>query len=102
MQQEQVFTTIVGPGPDRLLEIASGVDTLGRPYLELRRLGWGNGVGWYRQQTLQLDPQETSALKRALRELRQQKPYRRGARGKVLAFPQREKKNGQLRGEAGR
>src|SRR5262245_31427795 len=68
VRQERVVTTIASPDPDRILEIASDVDATGKSYLEVRRLSWGKGVGWYCQQTLRLDPQETAVLKKTLQE----------------------------------
>jgi hypothetical protein len=95
VQQERIVSTIKGPEPEKILEVAAGVDAVGRSYLELRRLSWGKGVGWYCQQVLRLDPQETTALKQAFRELQRRTLRRQESRGQVLLFPRRAITNGQ-------
>ncbi len=102
VRHERVVTTVGGSGSERVFEVTTGVDASGRAYLELRRLGWGNGVGWYCQQALRLDPQETTALKHAVRALQRQTLLRHAPRGKVLLFPKHGKTDGQPLPKTGR
>jgi hypothetical protein len=88
MAQEHTLKTIAGENPDVRLDVVVGADTDGTPLVELRRLSWGKGVGWYRQHTLQLDPSEAAALLQTLRGSRQQwQETPAPARGKVIPFP---------------
>ena len=85
MQQEEILTTIASTSPDTLLEVALCAGSEGGQRIELRRLSWGDGVGWYRQQTLRLDAAEAKGLFQALRG----KWHDRSTRpaGKVIPFP---------------
>lgn len=47
------------------LEVAL-VASQGKTRLELRLLGWGEGIGWYVQKSIQLDPLQIRALKQIL------------------------------------
>lgn len=88
VQQEEILTTITNTNPDALLEIALSADSEGRQKIELRRFSWGEGVGWYRQQTLQLDVTEAEELLLTLRENRRKWGTRfTGSQGKVIPFP---------------
>lgn len=53
-------------GPNTAVEVAlvNGAD--GTQDIELRSLVWGDGLGWYRQQTLTLDSSDVAALIHAL------------------------------------
>jgi len=87
MAQDMV-TTLIGTSPDTLLEVALSQQPEGGPTLEVRRLSWGEGVGWYRQQTLRLDALETAGLLRVMENAKREKHKcleRRG--GKILPFP---------------
>jgi hypothetical protein len=53
-----------GDGTTRL-EVAL-LTSEGKTKLELRLLGWGEGIGWYIQKRLQLDPLQIRALKAIL------------------------------------
>ena len=44
------------------LEVAL-VASRGKTRLELRLLGWGEGIGWYVQKSIQLDPLQIRALR---------------------------------------
>ncbi len=59
-----------------------------QPSIAFRRLTWGSGLGWCRQQTLTLTPAEAEAVLRALQKSR---PKWRGdsapSHGKVIPFP---------------
>jgi hypothetical protein len=88
VQQEEILTTITSANPDSVLEIALSTASGGRQKIELRRLSWGEGVGWYRQQTLQLDVSEAETLLLALRGNRRKwAPRLAISQGKVISFP---------------
>ena len=88
VQQEEILTTITSANPDSVLEIALAAASEGRQKIELRRLSWGEGVGWYRQQTLQLDVTEAETLLLALRGNRSKwAPRLARPQGKVIPFP---------------
>jgi hypothetical protein len=88
MQHEKILTTIAGANLTSRLEVALCLDSQGSRTVELRRLSWGDGVGWYCQQTLRLDPREAEnllwALKGGRRKWRDQPS---GRQGKIIAFP---------------
>ena len=54
-KSEVVLATIPQEHDGTVLEIVMIHDADGVTNIELRSLVWGNGLGWYRQQTLQLD-----------------------------------------------
>ena len=62
--------TTVEP-PQRRLEVHVEYDANGRPCTVLEDLSWGEGVGWYVQKTLRLDPAQVDALLGALCCVRQ-------------------------------
>jgi hypothetical protein len=88
MQYEEILTTITSSNPTSCLEVAVCTGPQGKRKVELRRLWWGEGVGWYCQQSLRLDPSEAEGLLEALKGNRR----RWGDRplsfpGKVIPFP---------------
>lgn len=88
VQHETTLATITGANPDTLLEITLCPGHADEQYLELRRLSWGEGVGWYRQQTLRLHADEAEELLLALRGNRSKwRKHSQGLRGKVILFP---------------
>jgi hypothetical protein len=88
MHYEKILTTIVGVNQSSCLEVALGSDSQGEHTVELRRLSWGEGVGWYSQQTLRLDAKEAENLLQALRQSQFKWRTRpAGKQGKVIPFP---------------
>ncbi len=104
MRTNEILTTIpsiphgASPNapPDTALEIA--VETAqqdgqneqedGQPSIALRRLTWGSGLGWCRQQTLTLTPAEAEAVLRALQKSRRKWQGESATpQGKVIPFP---------------
>lgn len=57
----------------------------------LRVLSWGEGIGWYPQKTIQLDPRQLRALQTLLKKVDALlRPGGKGGmkiRGKILPFP---------------
>jgi len=88
MPHEQILTTIVGVNENSRLEVALGADSQSERTLELRRLSWGEGVGWYCQQTLRLDAKEAENLLQVLRQSqRKWRDQSASRQGKVIPFP---------------
>jgi hypothetical protein len=85
VQQEEILTTIASTSPDTLLEVAFCTGSEGGQRIELRRLSWGQGVGWYRRHTLRLDAAEAEGLLQALRG--KWRGRSTDPAGKVIAFP---------------
>jgi hypothetical protein len=91
VQHETTLATIAGTNPETLLEIVLCPGRADEQYLELRRLSWGEGVGWYRQQTLRLNTDEAEELLLTLRGNRGKWRKRsQESQGKVILFPARE------------
>jgi hypothetical protein len=88
VEHEKVLTTIVGANKTSRLEVALGPDAQGGRTIELRRMSWGDGVGWYCQQTLRLDPREAENILWTLRGSRHRwRDQIPGQQGKIIAFP---------------
>ena len=82
--------------PDTALEIAVELpqpdDPNGQgdeqPSIAFRRLTWGTGLGWCRQQTLTLTPAEAEAVLKALQKSRRKwRGDSAASQGKVIPFP---------------
>ena len=56
------------------------------PGLEVRSLRWGQGIGWYTQKTIVLDPGQVRRLASLLRRTALTRHTRTGGR-KILTFP---------------
>ena len=65
-KSEVVLATVPQRHDDTVLEIVMIHDADGVTNVELRSLVWGNGLGWYRQHTLQLDGATARNLIQAL------------------------------------
>jgi hypothetical protein len=61
-----VLATIPQRSADTILEIVMMHEADGTTNVELRSLVWGNGLGWYRQHTLQLNGTSARNLIQAL------------------------------------
>jgi hypothetical protein len=88
VQHEQILALTTSTNRDTRLEVVLNRVPDQEPSIELRRLSWGRGVGWYRQQTLQIDATEAERLLAALKgTLRQCRSQSAKAQAKVLRFP---------------
>lgn len=86
MEGEKLLATL--GNRDSVLEVALCMDATAGPHIELRRLSWGEGVGWYRQQTLQMTGAEAEGLLLALRASRSKwKSRAADSSRKVIPFP---------------
>lgn len=85
---EEILATIPQKSPESRLEVALIQDGAGSKAVELRRLLWGEGVGWYRLHTLRLDQKAAEALLRTLKQAQSRlKKETAKVRGKVIPFP---------------
>lgn len=86
--QEEIIATIPQESPESRLEVVLIQDGAGSDTVELRRLLWGEGIGWYRLHTLRLDRAAVKVLFRTLKQAqnRLEKGPANG-RGKVIPFP---------------
>jgi hypothetical protein len=88
VQHEQILALTTSTSHNTRLEVALNQGPDKEPSIELRRLSWGRGVGWYRQQTLQIDAAEAEQLLMALKgTLRQCRSRSATPHAKVLQFP---------------
>lgn len=95
MSHKQLLSTVTADDKHSRLEILLSPTDGGKPALELRRLSWGRGVGWYRQHTLRLSPAEATALLHSV--CRSRSAWREGRQapsGKVIPFPTRQHERG--------
>jgi hypothetical protein len=94
--REQVIATIPQERNNTVLEVVMVQRTVGSPEVELRTMIWGDGLGWYRQNTLILDQTGARKLLSALSSVRRRLEPARAARhanqdeGKVIPFPDRQ------------
>ena len=86
---EVVLATIPQRSDDTVLEVVMMQSADGATRLELRSLVWGNGLGWYRQHTLQLDGTTARNLIQALGVVQRRVEHQSidALVHKVLAFP---------------
>ncbi len=88
---EEIVATIPHERGDTRLEVALMHDGAGNTEVELRSLIWGDGLGWYRQQTLTLDAAAARQLLCTLGSVRQRvKPKVADGHGNnIIRFPRR-------------
>lgn len=89
MADEKTLATIPSTDPETLLEVVLCTRATAPPIVELRRLSWGAGIGWFRQQTLRLEAGEVAHLFATLRRYhkRWQSPAAPSHAAKVIPFP---------------
>ena len=63
--QETVLSTIPASETERLLVVLVQTADCGSR-LELRQQSFSNGIGWFTQSTVQLEPEQVAALRNAL------------------------------------
>ena len=68
--REEIIATIPQEHAQGSLEVALVHTDTNDPYVELRHLVWGKGLGWYRQKTLRLEAQAARLLLRTLGQVR--------------------------------
>ncbi|MCS6927160.1 MAG: hypothetical protein NZ578_14810 [Candidatus Binatia bacterium] len=89
MGDEKTLATIPSADPDTLLEVVLCTRATAPPVIELRRLSWGEGIGWFRQHTLRLEAGEVSHLCATLRRYhrRWKPPAAPSHAAKIIPFP---------------
>ncbi len=63
---EVVVATIPGAHDDQRLEVALCQSPGQANYLELRQQTWGDGIGWFTQSRVQLEPHQVADLRAVL------------------------------------
>jgi hypothetical protein len=63
---EIILATLLGVGDDERLEIALCQVPGEGSQLELRQQTWGEGIGWFTQGRVRLDPQQVGELRAVL------------------------------------
>jgi hypothetical protein len=88
--QEEIIATIPQATDDTVLEVAMTYDADNHAQVELRYLTRANGIGWYRQKSLSLDPSATDALLASLGQVRRRLKRRGHAQEdcKIIPFPE--------------
>jgi hypothetical protein len=88
---EMVLATIPQRGDDTALEVVMIHEADGATNVELRSLVWGDGLGWCRQHTLQLDGAIARHLIQALGVVQRLEERRAidSLAHKILPFPRR-------------
>lgn len=64
MQDFQVH--LEGSSPHERIEVTSGKGENGQPTVVLTHQSWGEGIGWYAQSSVTLEPNQFEQLKRAM------------------------------------
>jgi hypothetical protein len=64
--KETVYSVIEGDLPDERLLLVLVQRPGGRSSIELRQQSWSEGVQWYTQSSICLDPQQVAGLRSAL------------------------------------
>jgi hypothetical protein len=90
-RKEEVLATIPQRCSDTVMEVVTIHTPTGATAIELRSLVWGNGLGWYRQHTLQLDGMTARNLIQALGIVQRRVEHEAvdGLVHKILPFPRR-------------
>jgi hypothetical protein len=96
---EVVLATIPQRSDDTVLEVVMMHKADGATDVELRSLVWGNGLGWYRQHTLQLDGTTARNLIQALGVAVSTPPSKRQSNRLAYTF-ERSSAEGPSRGKA--
>jgi hypothetical protein len=63
---ETVLSTIDGTSDDERLQVTLCHDPVKGSRLELRQQSWGDGVGWFTQSKIELQPHQLGDLRSAL------------------------------------
>ena len=83
-KQQKVLARLEGKNEQEKIEVIATEE--GAPFLEIRSLRWGRGVGWYVQKTITLNADQAKTLMHALRRSVAM-GARKSGKGKVIPFP---------------
>lgn len=64
--QETVLATIPGASDRDRLVVMMAYDPQAGSTIQLRQQSWGDGLGWYTQNSMAIDPQQLTQLRAAL------------------------------------
>lgn len=83
-KQPKVLARLEGENEEEKIEVIATQE--GGPFLEIRSLRWGRGVGWYVQKTITLNAVQAKMLMHALRRSVALGAKKSG-KGNVIPFP---------------
>jgi hypothetical protein len=63
---ETVLSILPGADDNHRLVVLLRLGTSGSSWIELRQQSWGEGLGWFTQSTLPLEPHQVAALRGVL------------------------------------
>src|SRR5574341_2274138 len=86
IKQPKVLAQLDGENAKETIELVLRRTEKGSTALEVRSLRWGQGIGWYTQKTIVLDPSQLRRLASLLRRTALTDRTRTGGR-KILTFP---------------
>jgi len=86
IKQAKVLAQLDGENAKEKIELVLRHTEEGSTALEVRSLRWGQGIGWYTQKTIVLDPSQKRRLASLLRRAALRGQSRTGG-GKILTFP---------------
>ena len=66
MDARTILTVLPGPGPHQRLQVALAPARDGRLMIDLREQHYAEGIGWFDQRTLSLEPAQFKRLQAAL------------------------------------
>jgi hypothetical protein len=85
-KQQKVLARLEGENVEEKIEVIAREDN--PPFLEIRSLRWGRGIGWYVQKTITLDPTQVKMLTHVLRRSAVMSATK-NSNGNVIPFPVR-------------
>jgi hypothetical protein len=85
-KRQKVLARLEGENVEEKIEVIAREDN--PPFLEIRSLRWGRGIGWYVQKTIPLDPTQVKMLTHVLRRSAIMSGTK-NSKGNVIPFPAR-------------
>ncbi|MGH7845015.1 MAG: hypothetical protein ACREQW_07580 [Candidatus Binatia bacterium] len=83
-KQQKVLVRLESENIEEKIEVIAGEDN--PPFLEIRSLRWGRGIGWYVQKTITLDAIQAKMLMHTLRRSAVASATK-SRKGNVIPFP---------------
>jgi hypothetical protein len=83
-KQQKVLARLEGENVEEKIEVIARHES--PPFLEIRSLRWGRGIGWYVQKTITLDATQAKMLMHVLRGSVVMSAKKTG-KGNVIQFP---------------
>ena len=66
ISRETVLATLPGTSDRERLVVVLAADAAGGTQVELRQQSWGEGLGWYTQNSVQVEPSQVAGLRQSL------------------------------------